>query len=54
LSQRFDIVECAGVLRHMANPAAGLRVLKGLLTPGGWLYLGLYSTLARHGVAKIR
>jgi len=43
----FDIIECGGVLHHMAEPLAGLRVLAGLLRGGGALKLGLYSERAR-------
>ncbi|MGH6718252.1 MAG: class I SAM-dependent methyltransferase [Alphaproteobacteria bacterium] len=43
----FDIIECGGVLHHMADPVAGWRVLAALLRPGGALKLGLYSQRAR-------
>ena len=31
LPDRYDIIESAGVLHHMADPLAGWRVLRGLL-----------------------
>ena len=31
----FDVVECSGVLHHMADPFAGWRMLLSLLRPGG-------------------
>jgi 2-polyprenyl-3-methyl-5-hydroxy-6-metoxy-1,4-benzoquinol methylase len=34
LEDRFDIIECTGVLHHMADPLVGWSVLRGLLTPG--------------------
>src|SRR5262249_54225824 len=35
IDQRFDFIDCSGVLHHMTNPAAGLAVLRGLLRPHG-------------------
>ena len=54
LPKRFHFIECSGVLHHMANPAEGLRALTGLLTPGGILYLSLYSERARQHVSMAR
>lgn len=50
LEGKFDLVECMGVLHHMANPAAGLAVLKGMLKPTGFLRLALYSYRGRSEV----
>ena len=47
LDKRFEIVECAGVLHHMADPIAGWRVLVDLLQPHGLMRVGLYSARAR-------
>lgn len=47
LDQQFDLIECLGVLHHMADPAKGLDVLRGLLKPNGFLRLALYSRRAR-------
>lgn len=47
LGRSFDVIECGGVLHHLADPAAGLRALTGVLRPGGVMGLGLYSELAR-------
>lgn len=54
LDRQFDIVESAGVLHHMADPMAGWRVLTGLLKPGGYMRIGLYSELARQHVVACR
>ena len=54
LSDRFDIISSTGVLHHMREPQAGLRVLARLLRPGGLLKLGLYSARARAGVNAAR
>lgn len=54
LGRRFDIIECTGVLHHMADPLAGWRVLAGLLAPGGRMRVALYSRAARAPVAACR
>lgn len=54
LGERFDVVECAGVLHHLADPLAGWRVLTGLLAPGGFMKVALYSEAARRGVVAAR
>ena len=54
LNREFDIVECVGVLHHMRDPEAGLRVLADLLKPGGLIKLGLYSETARAHLASSR
>jgi SAM-dependent methyltransferase len=54
LEARFDIIQCSGVLHHLSDPMAGCRVLAGLLAPGGKMKLGLYSEMARRGVAAAR
>jgi len=54
LSETFDAIESVGVLHHMKDPRAGLKVLVGLLRPGGVVKLGLYSERSRHVVARVR
>ena len=54
VEQRFDVVSSVGVLHHLADPLAGLRVLTSLLRPGGVLQIGLYSERARQGIAAAR
>ena len=54
LDQRFEIIECSGVLHHMESPMAGWETLKGLLQPGGLMKVGLYSALARKHIRKLR
>jgi SAM-dependent methyltransferase len=54
LDRRFDIVESVGVLHHLQDPLAGWRVLGGLLKPGGLMFIGLYSELARRPIIAAR
>jgi 2-polyprenyl-3-methyl-5-hydroxy-6-metoxy-1,4-benzoquinol methylase len=54
LDRRFDIIQCVGVLHHMADPLAGWRVLAGLLEPHGVMKVGLYSAHARAAVRAAR
>jgi len=54
LAGGYHLIEAAGVLHHLADPLAGARVLRGLLAPGGFLRLGLYSRAARRHIAAAR
>lgn len=47
---RFDVVNCAGVLHHLEDPAAGLRALRGVLADDGGMGLMLYAPYGRSGV----
>ena len=54
IGRSFDVIESSGVLHHLADPFAGWRVLLGLLQPGGFMAVGLYSELARADIVKAR
>lgn len=54
LPARFDVIECVGVLHHLADPLGGGRTLATLLRPGGVMRVGLYSALARRHVVRAR
>ena len=54
LSERFEYIDCAGVLHHLESPLAGWRVLAELLKPGGVMRIGLYSELARTTIVAAR
>jgi tetratricopeptide (TPR) repeat protein/SAM-dependent methyltransferase len=54
LEERFDLIECSGVLHHLREPLAGWRVLLTLLRSGGFMKLGLYSELARRNIVAAR
>ena len=52
LKEKFDIIECGGVLHHMNDPIIGLKALLEVLNKNGFLKLGLYSDLARKDIIK--
>ncbi len=51
LGRQFDLIECVGVLHHMAEPLTGWRVITDCLRTGGMMKIGLYSAAARQPVA---
>jgi len=54
LAQRFDLIECSGVLHHLEDPLEGWRVLLSLRAPGALMRVGLYSELGRRAIVKAR
>ncbi len=54
LGRRFDVIECVGVLHHMAEPLAGWRALVDCLAHDGAMLVGLYSASARQEIAALR
>jgi len=54
IGRNFDLIECIGVLHHLADPLAGWRVLVKLLRPKGLLRIGLYSEMARQHIVAAR
>ena len=51
---RFQVIECVGVLHHMADPLEGWRTLLKCLAPGGLMRIGLYSSVARRNLTALR
>jgi SAM-dependent methyltransferase len=54
LGGAFDVILCTGVLHHMADPAAGLSALRGVLGPDGVMVLMLYGATVRTGVYMLQ
>lgn len=48
--EKFDYIDCCGVLHHLPDPAAGLAALASVLAPGGGMGLMVYAPLGRTGV----
>ena len=51
---QFDVINCTGVLHHMADPIAGWKILLSSLSPDGLMKIGLYSEYARRHVVDVR
>jgi SAM-dependent methyltransferase len=51
LGRSFDVIECGGVLHHLADPFEGWRALLSILRPDGVMRVALYSALARRDTA---
>jgi SAM-dependent methyltransferase len=51
---RFDVVECTGVLHHLADPLAGWRKLLRCVARDGRMLIGLYSAVARRRLRELR
>lgn len=54
LDRQFALIECAGVLHHLADPLAGWAVLRRRLRPDGLMLIALYSERARAGIVAAR
>ncbi len=54
IKEKFDLIECVGVLHHMKEPEDGLRALLEVLDINGFLKLGLYSKQAREEIQTAR
>lgn len=50
----FDYINCSGVLHHLPDPVAGLRLLAAHLKPNGLMFLLLYSQHARYYIHKVQ
>jgi SAM-dependent methyltransferase len=51
---RFDVIECTGVLHHLADPFQGWRALLDGLAEDGRMFVGLYSAIARRNLSTLR
>jgi SAM-dependent methyltransferase len=51
---RFHMIECGGVLHHLADPFQGWRSLSKCLMPGGIMRISLYSAIARTNLTALR
>ena len=54
LETSFDQIICTGVLHHLADPDAGLRVLRGVLKPDGAMHLMVYAPYGRAGIYTLQ
>lgn len=54
LGRKFHVIDCGGVLHHLADPVVGWNVLLSLLRPDGVMRIALYSEIARRHVVAAR
>uniref|UniRef100_I2Q7Q4 Methyltransferase family protein n=1 Tax=Desulfovibrio sp. U5L TaxID=596152 RepID=I2Q7Q4_9BACT len=54
LGESFDFIVCTGVLHHMPDPDAGLRVLRDVLAPDGLMNIMVYGQMLRIGVYMLQ
>jgi 2-polyprenyl-3-methyl-5-hydroxy-6-metoxy-1,4-benzoquinol methylase len=54
LDRSFDLIASLGVLHHTADPEAGFKKLTTVVRPGGYLVIGLYSSVSRLHVLTLR
>ena len=54
LETTFDEIVCTGVLHHLPDPDAALRVLRDVLAPDGAMHLMVYAPYGRTGVYMIQ
>lgn len=54
LDQRFDVIECFGVLHHLPDPLEGWRQLTRLLADAGIMQVALYRNAGRRHCAAAR
>ena len=54
IDESFGVIDSFGVLHHLEDPLAGLKVLERHLVPGGILRIMLYSRYARRDEESIR
>ncbi|OYY95667.1 MAG: methyltransferase type 12, partial [Polaromonas sp. 28-63-22] len=52
--EKFDYINCSGVLHHLADPDLGFRALLGVLADGGAMGLMVYATTGRTGVYQMQ
>ncbi len=51
---KFDIINCCGVLHHLENPEAGLKILADCLDEDGAMMLMVYARYGRLGVYPLQ
>lgn len=48
--EKFDFIDCAGVLHHLADPVAGLKALESVLKEEGHMHIMVYARYGRFGL----
>ncbi|MEB3209958.1 MAG: class I SAM-dependent methyltransferase [Leptolyngbyaceae bacterium] len=50
----FDLINCVGVLHHMADPIRGIQALAQKLAPGGFLHVFVYAEIGRWEISLMQ
>jgi len=54
LPGEFDLINCVGVLHHLADPVRGLQALERQLAPGGILHIFVYAAVGRWEILQMQ
>lgn len=54
LGEKFDYINCSGVLHHLADPVAGLKALKSALKADGALGIMVYAQYGRTSIYQMQ
>ncbi|PCJ17725.1 MAG: hypothetical protein COB02_12980 [Candidatus Cloacimonadota bacterium] len=54
LNEKFDFIDCCGVLHHLEKPQLGLKSITNILNNGGFMSLAFYSKIARRNINLMR
>ena len=54
LPGEFELINCVGVLHHMANPYLGIKSLASKLAPGGLMHIFVYAELGRFEISLVQ
>ncbi len=48
--EKFDFIDCTGVLHHLEDPDVGLKALKSVLKPEGAMFIMVYAPYGRSAI----
>ena len=51
---KFDYINCIGVLHHLEDPSSGLRALKNVLKDDGFMEIMVYGKIGRTGIYQMQ
>ncbi len=54
ISGEFDMVNCVGVLHHMAEPVRGIQAIAKKLAPGGIFHIFVYAEIGRWEISLMQ
>ncbi len=54
INEKYDAIECCGVLHHMNDPNKGFNILSDMLNPNGIMKIGLYARAFRNQLKPVK